>query len=80
MREKLYITKTQLKALKDLKIETTMFGPGLSYQEKTGLSLVEKGLAEIIASGPCRGVDSRRKNGCITAKITQKGRDYLNFS
>ena len=77
MEKRLKLTKVQMKALKDLKVETTMFGSGCTYKEKTGLALVERGFAEIINEETCRWGDSRHKNWCVTAKITQKGRDYL---
>lgn len=75
---KISVSKVQLRALKDLKVESTMFGPTLTYAEKTGRALVNKGFAEIIDEGPCTSASKRHsRNWCITAKITQKGKEFL---
>lgn len=72
-----YLTKTQKRALKDLKIESTYFGPGYSYKYITGQALVNKGLAKVSETGTCLGSDRRKENSYMKAEITDKGLKHL---
>lgn len=74
---KISLSKTQKRALKDLKVEPMAFGPGFDYSDKTGDALVNKGFADLIEEGNCRVSDGRKDGRFLRAKINANGIEFL---
>ena len=73
-----WLSKIQKLALQELGRGDTNFGPHFRYTYRTGMALVEKGLAEVISSSKYKSSGYSEYRLHIKATITQKGKDAVD--